>query len=193
MDKENKKYIFNLDKLINTNIEKQTIENLVINYKNINNSIFSDNNYINNILYNFTIAKNINNIKNTSLFVNNINIVLNDANFLIKDNENETSIKLKNLNFIYDNKKLKFNAKEILFEFDLISMLPMIQSEIKTDIIKDIFKHKYDYIKIINEIIKEVNVDISNIKGVFYIENKMYYIDLMSRGIKVNIILIMFK
>ena len=188
MDKENKKYTFNLDKPININVDKQTIENLVINYKNINNSIFSDNNYINKKLYNFIFTKNINNIKNTSLFDNTINVALNDVNFIIKDNENETSIKLKNINFIYENKKLSLKAKEILFEFDLISMLPMIQgiNEIKKNIIKDNYEYKYDYIKIINEIIKEVNVDINIIKGVFYIEHKMYYIDLMSNGIKVN-------
>ena len=188
MDKENKKYNFNLDKPININIDKQAIENLVINYKNINNSIFSDNYYINNKLFNLIFPKNINNIKNTSLFDNTINFILNDANFIIKDSENETSIKLKNINFLYENKKLNFKAKEILFEFDLISMLPMIQgiNEIKTNMIKDNYQYKYDYIKIINEIIKEVNVDINNIKGVFYIEHKMYYIDLISNGIKVN-------
>ena len=188
IDQENKKYKFNMEKPLNINIDKKIIENIIKNYKNINNTIFSENTYINNKLYNFTFTKNIKDINNITLFDNNIDIILNDINFIIKDNENETSIKLKNISFTYENRKLKFNANEISLEFDLLSMLPIIKelNGLKLILLTDNYKYKFDYIKIINEIIKEVNIDINNIKGVFYIEHKIYYINLISNGIKVN-------
>ena len=187
IDKSNKKYTINLEKPLNINIDKQILENLIINFKNINNSIFTENNCnCNSKLFNIKFVKEINSIKNISLFNNNINLIINEANFIIKDRENETSIKVKNLNFIHENKSLSLIANEIFLEYDLLSLQPIIKelNEIKAINIPDNCIYKYNYINALKEITKDIKIDINHLKAFFYIDHKNYYINLITKRIK---------
>ena len=187
MDKTNKKYTINLEKPLNINIDKQMFENLIINYKNINNSIFIENNdSVENKLFNFTFTKEINTIGNTMIFNNNINIIINEANIILKDKENNTSIKLKNINFNNENKALSLTANEIFLEYDLLSLQPIINELNKINKINTPINsiYKYNYINMLKEITKDIKIDINHLKGFFYIEHKNYYINLITKGIK---------
>ena len=187
IDKSNKKYTINLEKPLNININKQMLENLINNYKNINNSIFTNNSYNNNNkLFNFTFTKEINTLEKVILFNNTINIIIKETNLIIKDKDNETYIKLKNINFIQENKSISLRANEIFLEYDLLSLQPIIKglNEIKNINIPVNCIYKYNFINIIKELTKDIKIDINYLKGVFYIDHKNYYIDLISNGIK---------
>ena len=186
-DEENQKYTINLVNPLNVNISSNVIQNLIKNYKIINNSIFSGK--VNkDLLFDFKFIKYNNNLNNIELFNNNIIILINDLNCIIKDNENATSIKLKDFNFKYENKDLLLNTKEFSFEIDLLSLEPLFKEiqEIKTNDIPSYYKHKYNFINIYNEMIKSLNININNTKGYLYITHKIYYIDLIADSINGN-------
>ena len=189
INESQQKYIINLENPLNINMDKTILENLLINFKNINNRIFTEINFRNsNILFDFQFKKKINSLKNIKLFNNNINIKINDFNLIIKDKENETFIKFKDINFEYENRILSFCAKEIFLNFDLLSILPTIKeiNNIKLYTQQIQYKREYNFLNIFNELIKEIKIDINHVKGFLYLEHKNYYINLISNEIKVS-------
>jgi len=185
IDDKDKKYSLNLEKPLNINIDKKIIESSTLNFININNSIFSDKFlYKSDKLFNFTFTKYINNLKILELFNNNVNIFINELNFIIKDNEYDSIIKLKKHNFQYQNKNLALCSDDIFISIDLLSVLPIIKT-IKS------YKYKiqhsnfnYQFNNIINELIKTFTLDINHFEGYLYADHKKYYFDTTINGIK---------
>ena len=155
------------------NINKSIIEEFVDNFKNINNdmNILTKSNH--ELLFNFNFSKYSNNVK--LLLNKDFNILIKEFNFIIKDNDNQSSIKFKNAKFIFDNKSLSITSNDIIIEFDILSFSQII-SDIKH--IKNNYKSeqitKYEYN--MKEIVKSFNMNINNISIYIYLSHKSSYI-----------------
>ena len=168
----NRGYNLNLDKPVNINIKKAIIEELIMNFKNINNDIFSEKKHKQKILFNFNYSKNFDNL---ALFNNNIKIIIKEFNFTINDNDYKSSIKLKNINFLFKNKNLSFTLNEFFSEIDLLSLSPIINNikELKLISSSESFIHyKYN----LNDIIKSFKINIKSVNIYLYLSHKSSYI-----------------
>ncbi len=125
------------------------------------------------LLFNFNFSKYSNNVK--LLLNKDFNILIKEFNFIIKDNDNQSSIKFKNAKFIFDNKSLSITSNDIIIEFDILSFSQII-SDIKH--IKNNYKSeqitKYEYN--MKEIVKSFNMNINNISIYIYLSHKSSYI-----------------
>ena len=185
-DRENNRYNINLEKSLNIKINNQIIENLLCNFKNINNSIIKENNLDDNQLFKFNFTKNINNLNIKEFFNIKINLKIEELILILKDNESQSSIKLLNFNFNNEDNHFLLNANEIFLEYDLLSLKKIIQNfkEINLNIKTKEFKYKYNYMNIFIDLIKLIQIDINHMNGYLFINHKSYYIDLIAEGIK---------
>ena len=161
-----------LEKPLSMNINKSIIEEFVNNFKNINNemNILTKSNH--ELLFNFNFSKYSNNIK--LLLKNNFNILIKEFNFIIKDNDNQSSIKFKNAKFIFENKSLSITSNDIIIEFDILSFSQIIKDikHIKNNKSEQITKYEYN----MKEIVESFNMNINNISIYIYLSHKSSYI-----------------
>ena len=175
IDEKNKIYNINLEKPLIINMYKKIIEQTIINFKDINNKIFpNDNIYKNNKLYNFIFSKYMNNISILKL-LHNMNINIKDILFNLKVDIYENSIKIKNFNFQYENRNISLNVDEILLEIDSLSLISTFKEikNIKFILQETIYNNKFN--SIINEMIKSCKFNINSMKGRLYVNHKLTY------------------
>ena len=183
MDEDNNKYNINLDKTLNIIINKDIIEKLIINYKNINNLFYEENFNINKRLYNFKFIKYINNYDNILQSLNN-NVIWNmkEFNLIIKENKIENSIKLNNFSFKCENKHLSLNVKDIFINIDILSFQPIFDTFQKMKFLPNNCGHK-NIKNLFKELIKLFEFKINHFEGYLYIEHEYLYYKTIVDGI----------
>ena len=161
----------NLEKPLSFNINKSIIEEFVNNFKNINNdmNILTKSNH--EILFNFNFSKYSNNIK--LLLNKNFNIFIKEFNFIIKDDDYQSSIKFKNAKFLFENKSFSITSDDIIIELDILSFSQII-NDIKHINYKSEQITKYEYN--MKEIGKSFKMNINNISIYMYLSHKSSYI-----------------
>ena len=186
IDEENKRLSVNLEKQLNIKINKEIIENLVINFKNVNNLFFDEDFNINKRLFNFKFTKYINIFNNIIELLNiNVNLNIKDFNFLIKDKKIENSFKLNNFDFKCENKHLILNANKIYVNADILSLQPILEEIKKIKLLPNASEYK-NIKHLIKEILKSFEFNINLFEAFLYIEHHNFYIESIAEGIEGN-------
>ena len=186
IDEENKKVSVNLEKQLNIKINKELIENLVINFKNVNNLFFDEDFNINKRLFNFKFIKYINIFNNIIELLNiNVNLNINDFNFIIKDKDIENSFKLNNFTFKCENKHLILNGNKIYVSADILSLQPILEEIKKIKLFPNASEYK-NIKHLIKEILKSFEFNINLFETFLYIKHHSYYIKCIAEGIEGN-------
>ena len=175
-----KGFSIDLEKPLTIYINKALIKELIENFKNVNNDIYSERKPEQK-LFNFNYSKNLNKIE---LF-KYININIKEFDFIINDFDDQSSIILKDFQFLLDNKNLSLSLNEIFSEIDLLSLSPIIDDikKIKYNITSD-NNNSYKYYFI--ELIKSFKLKLNHINFYLYISHKSTYINSIINNINIQ-------